>query len=269
MDITRLSLVLGYLFTFIWWAFLQFHPQLSQLKVQAFSVAVFTYIFLTSCTIYLQIRKVKLPAKRGLELLVLGNAIFGLFWFNCFLGQFAGSYFSLLLLLLFFLTSWAGLFYLSEEGAGLAKNFQLSVIFGVIFVLTTFVLSGASPSLAGFFDTGRFLLFFLPLGVVSLILISIVILVHKYHEDKVISWISLIMLGYFMYLASAIMFLQEIFEGAVFSPAAVPFLVLTGTFVISAGILETLHSRSDLIFGKHVGITYFKDVTYKVPISLN
>ena len=267
MDITRISLILGYIFTFIWWAWLQFHPQLSQLKVQAFSVAVFTYIFLASCAIYLQIRKVKLPAKLGLELMVLGNSIFGLFWLSCFLGQSVNSRFGLLLLLLFFLTSWIGLFYLSEEGATLSKNLHLSMVFGLIFVLITFVFSGTGAN--GFFDADRFLIFFLPLGVVSLILISIVILVRKYSEDGVISWLCLVVLGYLMHLASVIMFLRETFEQAVFSPAAVPFLVLTGTFLISVGVLGILHSQSDLIFGKHVGITYFRDVTYKVPISLN
>ncbi len=143
MDITRISLILGYIFTFIWWAWLQFHPQLSQLKVQTFSVAIFTYILLASCAIYLQIRKVKLPAKLGLELMVLGNSIFGLFWLSCFLGTSVNSYFGLLLLLLFFLASWFGMFYLSEEGAVLSKNFQLSIVFGLIFVLITFVVSGA------------------------------------------------------------------------------------------------------------------------------
>lgn len=270
MGITRISLILGYIVTFIWWAGLQFDAHLSQLKVNIFSVAIFTHISASLILIYFQTRAVKLPTKRGLELLLAGLALLNIFWLGNILGLRLGSYLNILLLAISFFFSWAGLFYLSEDNGLLIKSFQLATVFGVIFTLISWVSS--DPLAAGFFDAVRFLMIFLPLGLVSLFVISVVILVRKYDEERVISWLALVGLGYAIYLASMITFLQQnlgVLAPTSFPPGLDGFLNLTAIFMLSFGILGILFSKTDLIFGKHVGITYFKDVTYKVPVSLN
>jgi hypothetical protein len=272
MKAIKVVITLGYFLLFVWWSGIQIiaFPTATSLNVFAFVSGA--YVILSSILVLKRMNRTEMYVKGGLEFVLLGLILFGLLgfvWRQPTTAVFSEYVYLFVEGLQFcpFFCMLLGLLRLSEDGENITIVFAKAVV--LVSILVMFVLLASGAVYQGFFDLARFLIFFLPLQYVCLIAVSLIVLMHRYYDEGSVRWFGLICLGYAVFLAATLLFLYDFLVVAPFSPGAELFLRLTGSFMLLVGISSVPGSYETLFLGKHTGVTYFRNMSYKIPVGLN
>jgi len=203
--------------------------------------------------------------------IAVGVSFFGvgtLLWFYMDLKQYSDilfpSFADYFYILQFPLTSF-GIFCLFNNGKkSLENNANLASLFWFLITLVSVIY--AKIFLGSYFNLANFLMFYFPLETFSIL----ILLTYVFTRGKKLEGgYKILVLSYVTWLTADLFFFYEYMSGVYFSAGYSDLLYLIGSYLSFLSLVTIAQTRGAYLAATGDGVTYFKSITYKIPVSLN